>query len=536
MFPTHINIIIITLWLMAATVDYIQYLYYWQLKWYMWSRYRDFLNSKQGSEFVLRKSFLLRAGVALTIYIISLDNILFLKYFIISFFLADLIFLFGYRFLRKKFRRPIITSKVLIILGLALTIEASILFTSHNWDHVMLFLLIRIIIISLSAIIIDNITTLVKNHYYSRRAEKKLKRFPQLKIIGITGSYGKTTTKELLAQMLETKFRVVKTPKNTNSDIGVSQFILKTNFENVDIFIVEMGAYVKGDIKLHCNIAHPHIGILTAINPQHLSLFGNITAIQETKYELLRCLPKDGLAVVNSDNPYCREFLGQIRAEVVTFGTEEEYKPTLLIEDLKQTKEGLYSKGTVLWGGEIFSAGVQTQLTGEHMMMNVAPAILVARFLGFDHEEILDSVSSLKNPENALQIYQYGEATIIDDSYNSNPDGFRAALQILNTFSSDRKRIVVTRGMLELGDESDELHEQIGGEIAFVADELCIITPDFVEPLKRGVVQKYNTEIITKLNPEDLLHYLKDYKDKDVVILIENRIPSLIRKELFKTK
>ncbi|PIR78055.1 MAG: hypothetical protein COU28_03700, partial [Candidatus Magasanikbacteria bacterium CG10_big_fil_rev_8_21_14_0_10_36_16] len=144
------------------------------------------------------------------------------------------------------------------------------------------------------------------------------------------------------------------------------------------------------------------------------------------------------------------------------------------------------------------------------------------------------AVLKVKNPKNALHIYKYGKSTIIDDTYNSNPDGFRVAINMLAQYSHEYKKIVITRGIIELGELSNEIHEQIGGEIAFMADELVITAPDFVEPLKKGVGTKYQTNVMVKTNSIELLNYLKKCKETNSVILLENRIPEIIRYELKK--
>jgi UDP-N-acetylmuramoyl-tripeptide--D-alanyl-D-alanine ligase len=131
-----------------------------------------------------------------------------------------------------------------------------------------------------------------------------------------------------------------------------------------------------------------------------------------------------------------------------------------------------------------------------------------------------------------LQFFRYGKAIVIDDSYNANPTGFKSALDVLNSFSSEFKRVVVTRGMLELGEKSDELHEQIGGEIAFCADELILITKDFEIPLRKGVGDKYRTDIVVKDNPDDLLKYLETFKNRVTAILLENRLPQSVYEQL----
>ena len=154
--------------------------------------------------------------------------------------------------------------------------------------------------------------------------------------------------------------------------------------------------------------------------------------------------------------------------------------------------------------------------------------------MGTPIEEIKEAVKKIENPKHALHIYNYGQAIIIDDTYNSNPDGFRVAINMLAGYSHEYTRIVITRGIIELGELSDDIHEQIGGEVAFVADELVITAPDFIEPLKKGVGTKYNTKVMVKLNSKDLLEFIKNQKEKKSVILLENRIPDIVRQELAK--
>lgn len=524
-----INTSIAILWLISAVIDYANFCYVWQLKWYRWDRIRDFLSTIQGKKFLFRYDFVYRVPIAILLFFWPINDSLFLKKLIVFFLLFDVL-IRVYKYYKKENRRPIFSLKASIIILTSIGIEALWVFSSRDLDVLIFALLIRLLIISFVVVSFNTFTNLFK-HYYFFRAEKKLKQYKNLKVIGITGSYGKTTVKELLYQMLSSKFEVIKTPKNTNSDIGISKFILNTDFTQADIFIVEMGAYNKGDIQLVCDIVHPSIGILTAINEQHLSLFGSIKNTQSAKYELLRALPKDGLAITNSDNPYCREFLDELSSEVVTFGTDAEYNPTCLIDGITSNQKGIYVKGVVDWKNVDKGRGIQTKLRGEHNILNLAPCILVATYLDFTSDEIILIAENIENPENLMSVYQYGKATIIDDSHNSNPDGFIAALQVLSRYPSEKKRIVITRGMLELGDMSFELHEKIGGEIAFVADELVIITPDFAEPLKRGVVKKYRTDILEKFSIDGLLDYVKSLKNINSVILLENKIPEAIKKE-----
>lgn len=527
-----INTILVTLWFVSALIDYAGFCYIWQLKWYRWDRVRDFLGTVQGKNFLFRYDIIYRVPVAMMLFLWPLNQDLRLKQAIIIFFVFDLLIRI-YRFVRKETRRPILSAKVLLIICTSIGIEAILILNTRDLNVLIVMLLLRMVLISAVVIFVNFLTNIFKQYYFFQ-ARKKIESCKNLKVIGITGSYGKTTVKELLYQMLSPKFKMLKTPKNINSDIGISKFILQTDFSDVDIFIVEIGAYKIGDVKLICDMVHPSIGILTAINEQHLSLFGSIKNTQQAKYELLRALPKNGLAITNSDNAYCREFLHELQSEVVTFGTDIDYNPTCSIEEIKTNDIGVYVNGVIKWKEKEIDSGrgIQTKLKGEHNMMNLAPCLLVAIYLGFSSDEYIQSAQNIESPDNLIKTFSYGKVTVLDDSYNSNPDGFVAALQVLSKYPSQKRRIVITRGMLELGDRSDELHEKIGGEIAFVADELVVITPDFVDSLRKGVGKKYHTAVIEKYAVQEILEYIKFLKDTDSIILIENRIPKLVKKEL----
>ncbi len=523
---TLLTLFIASLWLFAAAADYAGYLYYWQLKWYRWDRFLDFLRSVQGKQFFFRKSFIVRSLIAVGIFLVPIVEGTLLQQIIVLFLCADLLHILIYKRAKKTFKRPAMSGKALVILGITILLELGAFFFVA-WEALLLLIIVRPVTISFVVRCIDFLTGLIKKIYFLR-ARKKLARYKQLKVIGITGSYGKTSVKDMLASILGEKFVVKKTPRNVNSDLGVSRYILNTDFSDTDIFIVEMGAYNVGDIKLVCDIVNPTIGILTAISEQHLSLFGSIENIQTAKYELLRALPVSGYGVTNMDNVYCREFLDELSVPVETFGIEKANAPTLLLQNITSTLQGV--SGDAVMSQQTYE--IRTNLVGEHNMYNVAACLLVAHHLGMTDEEILSAVAGLERPERSLHAFQYGRATIIDDSYSSNPDGFAAALNVLASYPNDQKRIVITRGMLELGERSDQLHVEVGKRIANVADELVIYTPDAVGSLTKGVRDSTKTTITLITDVDELMSYMQAVKESNAVVLIENRIPESVKKEL----
>lgn len=518
-----INLFIAFLWFLSAVVDYADFCYIWQLKEYRIDRFRDFLTTEQGKYFWVRYRLMWRSLIAIVIFFWPINEMLSFKYMLIGLFMVDILNA-GFEIATRQIRRPSLTKKAIIIILSSMLAEGLIFALLRDWTVFLLLLIVRFLILTAVVVVLQRLSALIKA-YYIKMAGKKLSFYPKLTVIGVTGSYGKTSVKNFLTHILSGKYNAICAPKNINTDIGVAGFILRTDFAKASMFIVEMGAYKTGEIKKICDMVKPKIGILTAISEQHLSLFGDIKKTQQAKYELLLSLPDNGLAIVNADNAYCRECLHQIKAPVVTFGIEPENNPAYLIEDIKSGLSGTTWKRMVN-GNE---TKVESPLIGEYTVMNVAPCVLVALHLQMTVEQINTQIKTL--PPN-IKISESAGRTIIDDSYNSNPDGFRAALDILNKFPSDKKRIIITRGMLELGERSDEIHRQIAEDIEFVADELVVITKDFVEPLRSSLNEKYRTNFVLKDNPTELLKYVKELRDTNCVILLENRVPTAVRQEL----
>ncbi len=529
---TPFNIVLIALWACSAFLSYADYCYIWQLKEYRLDRMRDFFSTKQGRTYWFNFAFLIRALCAVGIALWPIDTIGLLKTFILWILIVDL----GYHlycYWRKTARYPRPTPKALLLLATAFALEAVLALWQRDWSLVFFLMLGRFFIMSGVVFVWNQVTRRVKD-LIIYQATRKIARLPNLKVIGITGSYGKSSVKEFTSQILQSKYKVIKTPGNINTDIGIAQFILHTDFTEADIFVCEMGAYQIGEIKKICNIVKPRVGILTSIIEQHLSLFGSIKNIQTAKYELLRSIPENGLVITNADNIYCTELLGELTCKnQALFGDEPENNPTYLIEEVESRADGVTWKlNTENVNHEFFSP-----LRGPHQPSNVVPGIIVGCFLKLSFDEIKAVVTTLEPGPNALSVYQYQSATIIDDTYNSNPRGFKAALDILSSFSSKLRRVVITRGMLELADRSAEYHARIGEEIAFCADELVIISPDSADDFMKGVnalKNKYPLEVRMIFNPNELLKYVQAKAKEPTVILMENRLPALVKNEIKK--
>jgi len=517
--------ILIFLFSASAILDYAELAYLWQLKEYRPDRFRDFLGTILGRKFILSYKIILRPVLFLAL-IFSSNQLAAGLTIIFSLDIIDSLL----KFVKSRYRRPKLTAKAILIIAASISAEGVILLVASKAALILILAASRFFIIASAVLIINFLTYPVKKYYYKKAAEK-LARHRNLIVIGVTGSYGKTTVKHFLEQLLKRKYKVVMTPKNVNSELGVAKFILKTDFGQTDIFIVEMGAYKIGEIKLICGMVKPRIGILTAINEQHLSLFGGLKNTQTAKYELLRSLPPDGLAIINSDNAYCREFIPELKCQIKTFGQLAEFKPDCLISNISASADNLELKATPDYK-------IRTNIIGAHNAMNVAPVILAAAYLGLNKTEIEEQAGQFTLPEATLQLVKYGASLVIDDSYNSNPAAFAAALKFLAAYRTNGlpagqagKKIVISRGLIELGPASQEAHKKIGQLIGLIADEFIIISPDSVSALKSGAVNS-KIKIQTIFESAKLLKYLKQKQKQSSVILLEGRMPKIIKQEI----
>lgn len=369
-------------------------------------------------------------------------------------------------------------------------------------------------------------------------AKFKLTSRPKLIVIGITGSYGKTSVKEILFHLLETNFQVLKTPESYNTSLGIAKIILSKLNNQHQIFLVEMGAYKKNDIRILCDFVKPKIGILTAIGKQHLERFGSQENITRAKSELLLSLSKDGLAVINGDNSYCREIAQKLKTKTILYTVNSKQKTenrkrlaqTIIASDIKTTNNGCSFK--IENDGEVVI--FQTQLLGIHNIGNILAAIAVAYELKVPWDKIKFSVSILSPIPHRLQLIKGANDTIvIDDAYNANPDSVKAALNVLEEFNSPRK-IVVTPGLVELGAEQEKENEIMGKEVAEIADYLIIVGKTNKEALRKGFLStnpnhydtaQYHSRVIECLDLNEATKKLQEIIIPKSVILFENDLP-----------
>lgn len=354
------------------------------------------------------------------------------------------------------------------------------------------------------------------------RAVEKIREHKKLLVIGVTGSYGKSTTKEFTAQILRKKFRVAKTKGTNNTPIGIANAILSGLQKSAEIFVVEMGAYRKGEIAELCRIVHPKIGILTAVNQQHASLFGGLENTMEAKYELIESLPKNGLALFNGNNKNARRL----------YEKTEKKKLLYICADIKE-KNAITATNIVVHKTFVtFVVSISRKkltltapILGKHNIENMLPGIYLASYLGMTDTEIVDAVSMLSLPGQTMTRHEVGGVNLIDDSFNANPDSVRAALDYMSLYSG--KKLLVLQPMIELGKSAKEEHRNIGKEIGDVCDFLLVTNTNYMTSLQEGLKMGKRKCAILVGNPTVIAQYITSHTKMGDVVVFEGKETSL---------
>ena len=479
------------LWFIRTTKHILFWIYLWQLKEYHIGRFIDHFRTAKGKQLILNKLNLIKIILLLTFPAVPL----------LLFFVASVLYIFEFfkaliDFLRRQLKRPVLTKKTAFLILIGILVEILVLFTLflnvNNIVNFVFWLLLFDVLTPLIAsgifLIFQPLAVLVRSQIIKKAKQKRIE-FKDLLVIGITGSYGKTSTKEFLSSILSEKFRVLKTKEHQNSEVGISQCILDDLKPEHEIFVVEMGAYNRGGIKLLCDIVKPEIGILTGINEQHMATFGSLENIIKTKYELIESLPEDGIAFFNGKNKYCLELYNKTRIK------------------------------KFLYGEEVKIAGLE----------NLEGAKLLAKELGMSEEEILRACQKIENKFGGIQIKKgINGLNIIDATYSANPDSVISHLEYLRTLPG--RKVIVMPCLIELGKATIEVHKRIGQKIAEVCDLAIITTKERFKEFKEGAGEK----AVFIENPKEIFEKIKEFSKEGDVVLLESRVPSQLIKQLLQ--
>src|SRR3989344_3685288 len=532
-----ITLVIILFWLPQAIYQVLNWTYWWQVKEYRFDRFFVFLKTKDGKE----KLDLIPIFLKLSILIIAIFKPLFIW---LGLFLLILVDLKLFReTAQKRIRKPIVTERVKKILATCLLGIILTLLVYWYFNNIAFSLFIGEVLLLLSPLAGMLWTIPIVNKIKIEEIEKAQKVLKKIKptVIGITGSYGKTTTKEFVAHFLSQKYETARTEGSENTEFGIARKTYKNVAKGTKFFVVEMGAYRVGEIKRLADIVHPQLGIITGIEEQHLSLFGSLENIKKAKFELIESLPRSGAAIFNYSNEYSQELVKWVRQlrtnlKVLTYYVRdkiEQGKSNADIESEVLSVDAEKVRFKVDYKGE--SKILSATLPGLHFLENLTCAILVARYFGVPWSNIKKACLNIAMPENTMDVYKTkAGSTIIDDTHNATPLAFESALKYLSYFRGKRK-FVITGGIIELGNKTDSAHYEIGKIMAQTIDKVILTNDDYYSSVKSGLGNE-SGKLISGSENELQSEIGKIINLNDAVVLLEGRLPSRIMELIQSSK
>ncbi|MFW5703490.1 MAG: Mur ligase family protein [Patescibacteria group bacterium] len=355
-----------------------------------------------------------------------------------------------------------------------------------------------------------NIPVYMYRQYKIRRAQTKLQQH-EVTVVGITGSYGKTSIKEYLAHLLETQYKTVKTLKNMNTDIGVAICILQMVKKTTEYLIAEIGAYRRGEAAAIAAFIQPSAVIVSAFGNQHIDLYGSKEVLVESESEPLQYLRADGTAYINADIPEFKKITKGAEYRIVTYSVERT-DTDIYANAIKTSSSG--TSAHIHYRGHWFP--IETQLLGRHTIQNLLPAIAYASDQGILHPTIQKAVANLRPIEHKLSLHTgLNKSTILSDSLNSNVDGFIEAVRIASEFPH-KEKIIISKGIIELGNDKHDSYRRIAKEIK--ATNLTLWTTDRLFPELIGPKQAQ-----LFLDEEEIRSQLKQRIGEGSLVVLEGK-------------
>lgn len=355
---------------------------------------------------------------------------------------------------------------------------------------------------------------------YLNEAKQILKDHRDLIKIGITGSFGKTTTKNIMQAMISEQYNSLMTPASYNTPMGITRTIREMLKPIHRVFVCEMGADHVGDITELMKFVQPQIGVVTSIGPQHLNTFGSQENITKEKMQMIELLPADGFGILNYDNDFIRNYQIKNSVERVTYGVHSR-NVDYYADEITYTASG--SVFTVVHGEE--RVRLETKLLGELNILNILSAVACARHLGVDWKVIERAVRTMKQVEHRLELKIINGHRFIDDAFNANPTGSAMALDVLGMMPG--RRWIVTPGMIDLGPKQEEINKNFGMNMKGKADEVILVGRSQTKPIYEGLQEAGfdmdHVSVVDRVNEAFAVIY--QTADADDTILLENDLP-----------
>lgn len=521
-------------WIPQAVIQILNWTYWIQAKEYRFDRFRLLFGSKDGIKNLELGIYILTILIFLIISIFKLPALALLIPIIYLDFKA--IFLLK----AKSLRRPVFTSRAVIIVLFAFSLSFLTIIAGMQIGWSLSYVLIIAELFLSIGTFLGTIITLPLVKFSKRQAIFKaseiLKRVNPM-VIGVTGSYGKSSTKEFIAQLLSQKYKVVKTEGSENTELGLARRVEASVNNDTEYFVAEMGAYKKGEISSLCKIVKPVVGVVTGIEPQHLALFGDKSEIIKAKFELIESLPLGGYAFFNLNNKYSRNlYLRAIKlrkgfkVKGYSVGNIPGFKSDIQATLLKYNSVGIDFEVKE----ENFRKKLFSPLNGVHFIENLAGAILLARTFGVSWDDIQTGCLNIVLPSKTMEVIKVKSGgVIIDDSFNTTPKGFSSAILYLSDLVGIRK-VIITSGIIELGNASGNIHKQIARELTNTADELILIGADFEPVFKQNIRGKTRLRVIKKRS--SLPNIINRELKAGSTVLLEGRMPGGVDKLVARYK
>ncbi|MEA5027193.1 MAG: UDP-N-acetylmuramoyl-tripeptide--D-alanyl-D-alanine ligase [Erysipelotrichaceae bacterium] len=356
--------------------------------------------------------------------------------------------------------------------------------------------------------------------YYLDQARQILQNSPSLKKIGITGSYGKTSTKNIVNAVLADQYYTLMTPASYNTPMGITITIRELLKPLHEVFICEMGADKVGEIDFLTKFVRPQYGIVTSIGPQHLNTFHSLENIIQEKMCMIENLPEDGIGFLNMDNEYIRQYHVHNACRLISYGIHDQtadYRAAAI----EYSPYGSHFK--VLAEGQEW--GFATKLLGEHNIMNILVAVALGRTMGISWEKLQKTIKDLDYIEHRLQLKKINGLTFIDNAFNSNPAGAAMSLDVLSRMPG--KRIIITPGMIDLGQQQDQANRTFGRQMLGKADHVILVGKRQTAAILAGLSETGFDESQIKVvdTVKEAFGYVYQIADGTDTILLENDLP-----------
>ena len=422
-----------------------------------------------------------------------------------------------------RYKVPVVyTMRVKRLMATRITLSAAVIALVHIFA--VRYTLVAMMLLTLDywtivANLINKPMEAAITRWYYNDAKRILRSMPHLTIIGITGSFGKTSTKHFLHRVLSERYNVLMTPGNFNTTLGVVRTVREHLKPHHEVFIVEMGAKQRGDIKEICDLVCPSMGIVTSVGEMHLETFGTVENVALTKFELIDAIPDGGFGIVNIDSEAAYNHIKKGGIAVKTYGidnSEADYRATDVVYAPQRTtftvKDGDYA----------------THLLGRGNILNITAALAVAEQMGISVEARRRAVRQIEQVEHRLSMRTNGGITILDDAYNSNPTGARMALEVLSGFETEGARYVVTPGFVEMGAKQYDNNRAFGVDIAHSkADAVVVVNEVNREAITSGLKDGgYDmARVSTVASFKEAMAELQPRLKAGDVVLYENDLP-----------